>query len=81
MLAEAAENARARAEILAKASGVALGELLSIEYNGNRPRLRSGTELYANDMLCAPMGKACAPDINPENITAELTASFVWEIK
>lgn len=81
MLAEAAENAEARARILAKASGVTLGELLRVDYRGTVPELRSSSQFYANDMLCAPMAKACAPDIRPEDITAELSASFVWEIK
>ncbi len=82
LLVSAAENARAKAEILCRASGAVLGDLVSIDYNWNEQNLISPTN-YALDSECMPLlatRKASAPEITPDDIALRDTAAFVWEI-
>ena len=81
MLRTAAANARRKAEILCDASGKKLGELLMIDYNWGRINIYSDT--------CYSLGDACMEDcsmmersidIEPDDISASDTATFVWEI-
>ncbi len=82
LLASAAENAQAKAEILCRASGSELGQLISIDYNWNEPNILSPTsyDLGENCMPVMAMRKSFAPDIVPEDINVRDTAAFVWEI-
>lgn len=79
LLESACADARAKAEILAAASGVTLGGLISIEYNRSDPNLISPTR-YGTESAC--MMKAAAPGIEivPDDITVCDSAAFVWEI-
>lgn len=80
MLRSATANARKKAEILCNASGVALGKLLSIDYNWGEIDVRSDTRYsLAEDCLAAPM-MARSIDIEPDDINVSDTATFVWEI-
>ncbi|NLV49175.1 MAG: SIMPL domain-containing protein [Clostridiales bacterium] len=80
VLRSAAENAGRKAEILCKASGVALKDLLSIDYNWGELNFYSGTRYnVAEDCLAAPM-KARSIEIEPDDINISETAAFVWEI-
>ena len=81
LLKSAAENAKKKAEILCAASGVKLGELVNIDYNWGELNIYSHTN-YAMEADCI---KACAEtpyslDIDPDDIDATDTATFVWEI-
>lgn len=81
LLKSAAENARKKAEILCTASGAKLGELVNIDYNWGEVNIYSRTE-YDMEDACIK-AKACAPcsiDIEPEDIDAVDTATFVWQI-
>ena len=79
LLRSAAENARAKAEILASASGVSLGEIVSICYDWAELNVYSRTKyLSTNDSI--DMSCACDIDIEPEDIEAEDTATFIWQI-
>ncbi|MCQ2430984.1 MAG: SIMPL domain-containing protein [Clostridia bacterium] len=80
LLKSAAENARAKAEILAAASGVQLGQLLTINYNWGEIELFSRTN-YAMDDRCMGMPKMAAMEIEPDDIEVNDTAAFVWEIR
>lgn len=80
LLEAAAVNARTRAEILARASGVTLGELLSVNYGWNESDIRSRTEFTAENG-CLRMAKCDAVSIAPEDIRMEDSAEFVWEIR
>ncbi|MBR6108026.1 MAG: SIMPL domain-containing protein [Oscillospiraceae bacterium] len=79
VLTDAAQKARRNAEILAKASGVSLGALKSVSYQDEPAEPRSMTRC----MLGAAKSEAMCDGIaiNPEDITAEETAVFVWEIE
>lgn len=82
-LERAAANAREKAQILAAASGVALGELLSVRYDWADVRLESATMLDAgNGMVQRPrmMKASFAADMTPQDITFSDFAGFVWEI-
>ncbi len=79
LLKSAAQNARAKAEVLAEASGVALGELLAINYDWTEVMFASETRFarsYGADMLNEAM-----PEFTPEDIESSDSAAFVWEIK
>ena len=80
LLVSATENAKRKAEILAKASGVILGDLISIEYNWGELHLYSQTRYAMEDQLMK-FSEASAPSIEPEDIDVSDTVSFVWEIK
>ena len=82
LLKSAAENAKKKAQILCGASGKMLGELVNINYNWAEVNIYSATH-YDMDAECM---KACADasysiDIEPEDIAAKDTATFVWEIE
>ena len=82
-LESAAANAREKAQILAAASGVKLGELLSVRYDWADVRLESATMFDAgNGMAQRPrmMKASFAADMTPQDIMFSDSARFVWEI-
>lgn len=80
MLRSATANARKSAETLCEASGVKLGELISIHYSWSELNICSNTSYsIGEDCLYAP-GSADGIDIEPDDIEVRDTATFVWEI-
>lgn len=79
LLINAAENARQKAEILTRVSGVRLGDLINIDYNWGELHLYSPTS-YQMEEKCMMSAGAYAPDIEPDNIDVSDTVTFVWEI-
>lgn len=82
LLQSACANAKAKAEILTKASGVTLGELVSIDYNWDELHLYSPTR-YEMEADCL-MEISAAPtdmDIEPDDIDVSDSITFVWEIR
>lgn len=80
ILQDATQNARRKAEVLCTAAGVKLGQLLDINYNWGEIELYAQTKYSVGDCLAA----SCAPcdiDIDPDDIQAGDTATFVWEIE
>ena len=80
MLRSAASNAKRKAEILCDASGVTMGELISIDYNWGELDIYSHT-CYNSCEDVMPIMARGAVDIDPEDIDVTDTATFVWEIK
>lgn len=80
LLVNATKNAKRKAEILAKASDILLGDLLSIEYDWGELHLYSQTR-YAMEDQMMKLSESSAPSIEPEDIEVSDTVSFVWEIK
>ncbi len=78
LLRGAAENAREKAEILCAASGAQLGKLKSILYDWSEIQIQS-RRTYAVMPLMAD-GASRAPEVEPEDIRADDTATFVWEL-
>lgn len=80
ILESAAQDAHRKAEILCKASGVALGDLLRIEYSWDEINITHSLDM---DLPCG--GGACdaAPsyDFQPDDIEAGDTVDFYWEIR
>ena len=83
LLISATENARAKAEILCKASGNALGQLLSIDYNWGELNVISRTRYAMEDSIQPLMAKSRvnAVEIEPDDIDVSDTVTFTWEIK
>lgn len=80
LLFKATENAKSKAVALAKASGVALGELLLIDYNWGELHLYSRT-MYSNEDSMMMKSASFAPDIEPEDITLNDNVTFVWALE
>ncbi|MBS7262294.1 MAG: SIMPL domain-containing protein [Eubacteriales bacterium] len=81
LLEDAAANARRKAEILAAASGVKLGELMSVDYRWNEADPVSATGFQMDQRcLARPMAKNSFADMEPEEIKLNDSATFVWEI-
>lgn len=83
LLANAVEQARSRAEILASAAGAKLGEIASIEHT-----IRNAFDGYPDDLLrCggSAMGasskKDMIPDFNPDDITVYCSIDAAWLIE
>ena len=83
LLTSAAQNARAKAEILCKATGAELGQLISIDYNWGELNIISRTNYEMEDCLMplSAMNKCCAPEIEPDDIDVSDSVDFVWETK
>lgn len=79
LLKSAAENARQKAEILCAASGVNLGELVSINYDWGEVSVVSAS-MYSMSME-RERGICSVPEFEPEDIQSNDTATFVWEVK
>lgn len=78
LLENAVENAKNNAIILAKASDVSLGDILSINYNWSELHMYSDTKYcLADDCMAAPSGI----DNEPEDIDIDDGATIIWEIK
>ena len=83
LLNSATENARAKAEILCKASGSTLGQLLNIDYNWGELNVFSRTSYDVEDCIqpLMAMSKCAAPEIEPDDIDVTDTVAFTWEIQ
>ena len=81
LLKSATINAKKKAEILCEASGAKLGEIINIDYNWGELNIYSRTN-YDMEMDCLK-AKAATPysiDIEPDDIDATDTVTFVWQI-
>ena len=82
LLISATENAKTKAEILCKASGNTLGQLLNIDYNWGELNVFSRTSYDVEDCVqpLMAMSKCAAPEIEPDDIDMSDTVAFTWEI-
>ena len=78
LLEDAVLNAKSNAETLAKASGVSLGKIVSINYNWGELHLYSDTTY---DMSEKCMVAPSCIDIEPEDIDVNDGVTIVWKIK
>lgn len=82
LLKSATANAKEKAQILCEASGVELGELLTIDYNWGELNIVSHTDYMLEEKCMAmPVGGLADMDIEPDDIDVNDTATFVWEMK
>lgn len=81
VLKRAVENSKEKAEILATAAGVNLGEIQSIDYSWGEIDIRTSPV----DMFEAKRTLALEPsydiDIEPDDIDVADTVTILWEIK
>lgn len=84
LLRSAARNARARAELLAAASGRSLGELQRIDYDLSRLDFNSQTLMDMGELPMAGGGAMTAKRsfaaLRPQDVQLQDTAVFVWEL-
>lgn len=80
VLESAAKDARRKAEILCSASGVKLGKLLSIDYSWNELEITNSFRCSDRLMSETPASKP-SYNFNPDDVDAEDTVDFVWEIE
>lgn len=78
VLRSAAESARMRAQTLCEAAGQTLGQLLRIDHAEQAGGLYSPT-VYAMPAAAQMRMNKCA-DVVPQDVTAEDTVTFVWEL-
>ncbi len=79
LLAQAVITANAEAEVLCRAAGVKLGDLLHMEYGVQAPEILSPTRLEATG--AALMSKRTAlPELSPEDIILEDDVTLTWAI-
>lgn len=81
LLESASINARSKAEILAKASGVVLKCLLSINYNMGDLNLDSPTRLNMEDRCMLKVGNARGIEVVPQDIEVRDSVTFIWAIE
>lgn len=81
LLKNAAENAKKNAEILCKASGVTLGNIVSIDYDWGELNIYSRSSYNIDRCITA---ESCMSeieaDIVPDDIDLSDTVTFVWEL-
>lgn len=82
LLRSATINAKEKAKILCDASGVELGELLSIDYNWGELNIVSHTDYMLEEKcLAMPSSSLADIDIEPDDIDVRDAATFIWELK
>lgn len=79
LLEKIAADAKKKAEILARASGTEIGELVSIQYQWAEMNIVSPASCQLEGK-CMRTADAMTMDITPENIDLEDSAAFVWKI-
>ena len=79
LLESAVENAKQKAIILTRASGVTLGTIQRIDYNWSEHHYYSQTDYRFNDVVCEEIG-SYSMNIEPEEINIRDTATIVWSI-
>lgn len=80
MIVNAAENAKAKALLLAKAAGVTLGQIINIDYCWGELQIYSDImRLDEEEHYCKRLGLS-EMDIEPDDIDVSDTVTFVWEI-
>lgn len=83
LLGKAVEDSKVKANVLAKAAGVSLGEIKSIDYSWGEINIFSKPLNFGScDMLLAEAEpKAYGIDIEVDDIDIQDTVTIVWEIK
>ncbi len=80
LLKNAAYDANKKAVILASASDVKIGKLLSVNYDFASVSFNSPTS-YALDNACLGKARAVNVNITPEDVSLKDSVTFVWEIE
>ena len=83
LIAAAVADARKKAEILAGAADLALGEIQTIDYSISRPEMEVVTmrKMTFGAAMDAAAEETFSPNIQPDDITANDTVTVTWEIR
>jgi hypothetical protein len=79
LLEDATKNARRKAEIPVKASGVVIGKLISVNYSWTELELLSFTDCYRGNHD-HNYAKSVEIDIEPDDVKVSDSVTFIWEI-
>ena len=79
LLANAAKDAKTKAQVLSEAMGVKLGKLITIQYNWDVIEIQSRTSYYFEETGRIKGSREI--DFTPEDISLEDEAAFIWEIE
>ncbi|MBO5320250.1 MAG: SIMPL domain-containing protein [Ruminococcus sp.] len=80
-LRDAAINAHREAELITEAAGAHLGDLLKIDLTDNCYSFRSMGVNSVSTASSASLSIDTTGTMQPDNITVEVSAEFIWEIK
>ncbi|MBR0140387.1 MAG: SIMPL domain-containing protein [Firmicutes bacterium] len=83
LLGRAVSDAKEKAEVLSKAAGVSLGEIIDIDYSWGQVRFEA--PVMNRSLMAKSMGNDCAEesyamDIEPDDIEVSDSVTVVWEI-
>lgn len=76
-IAEAVQNARERADVLARAAGVSLGKIINISYGFEEVRISSGVQY----LLSSKASDFEGPDLDPQDLLAKENVTITWQIE
>ncbi len=75
-IAEAVKNAKIKAQVLAEAAGVMVGELVHIDYSWSEIRFHSSLEYgTVEDSMASP-----GYDFTPEDVNISESVTVIWAI-
>lgn len=77
LIGKAMEDAMKKAEVLAKAAGLTLGSIQTVDYSWGEINMEVRP---MDDMLMSPCAGPCEMDIEPDDIDMSDTVTVVWEI-
>lgn len=77
LIGKAVEDAMKKAEVLAKAAGLTLGSIQTVDYSWGEINMEVRP---MDDMLMSPCAGRCEMDIEPDDIDLSDTVTVVWEI-
>lgn len=81
LLADCAENARKKAELLCRGVGAELGKAVSVRCGTEEPTFVSGTDFSVADGVMPLMARAgCAENMTPQDVTVSESVAFVFEM-
>ncbi len=78
LLESAVADGQRKAEILARAAGVSLGDLVSMDYSWGEIRVYEEQAFMNEKAMCASVADL---DLTPDDITAEESVTLVWIMK
>lgn len=78
LLTLAVQSSRRRAEVMAAAVGLKLGEVMSIDYSWSEMRIMD--ERYNSSYMCDCEESSLAMNFTPEDIDLSDSVSIVWEL-
>lgn len=80
LLESAVENATKKANVLCASMGVELGDIININYNFDKLKVKSPTEYLRGDAALMRTNAAFSPEFSPADIELFETVEFTWAI-